>query len=159
MFRRELLTDWIERGDPIARPMLRSALALLSVKEGKPEAAARIVADQVAKRPILLRAGMFFAIEATELLLAGAVAISEPKEDLDLDLWRFAMRSYPEELEVRLELHLNKPSRRPDAPELTLVALRARAIADYDKTMRRGLDTLTLELCAFLGKIVALERT
>lgn len=158
MFRRAMLERNIEAADPIARPLLRNALELLRVKDGNVEAAARIVSDQVAKRPLLLRTGITFAIEAAELLLAGAVAISEPREDLDLWMWRFAMRSFPEDLEVRLELHHNRPKRR-DTPDLTLVAVRARAIADYDKTLAKGLEVLTLELSAFLGKIVAVEKT
>lgn len=156
MFRREQLAKGIEAADPIARPLLRSALELLH--KGELDAAARIICDQVAKRPLLLRTGITFAIESAELRLAGAVAIAEPREDPDLYMWRFAMRSFPEDLEVRLELHMNRPRRR-DAPDMTLVAVRAKQLLEYDKTLSKGVELLSLELSTFLGRFVAVERT
>jgi hypothetical protein len=94
-----------------ARALVRAAL--VAQRQGRLDAAARVAADQVAKRPALRWAALLLALEAAELRLAGSVAYATPRArfvasdafPLFEERWSaFGCVVYPDEHQVRLEL-------------------------------------------------------
>src|SRR4029077_1323252 len=59
-----------------ARALVRAAL--VAQRQGRLDAAARVAADQVTKRPSLRWAALLLALDAAELRLGGSVAYTTP---------------------------------------------------------------------------------
>lgn len=145
-------------GEP-ARALLGSALA--SQRGGRLEAAARIAADQVAKRPELGWCALLLALDAAELRLGGAVKILSPEtpppilglEALRVERWGptpFVATLYPEDKDVLLVLS-------PREGSLVLESHACMGLAARDPFVTRTVRTIAYELSAHLDKIVALE--
>lgn len=94
-----------------ARALVRAAL--VAQRQGRLDAAARVAADQVGKRPTLRWAALLLALDAAELRLGGSVAYTTPSarfaasESFPLfeERWGpFGAIVYPEGERLQLEL-------------------------------------------------------
>lgn len=136
-----------------SKPLLRSAL--VAQEKGQLDAAARIVSDQLAKKPRLLWCAFLLALESAELRLGGAVSFTTPTQRFSgsysgyyfAESWgSFFMKTYPEEIRVELLLEL-----RGGRYELSGAF---RKVSRYDPVVRDGLSILSGEIAAYLGRTV-----
>lgn len=144
--------------DEPSRALMRSAVE--QHRAGRLDAAARITADQVQKRPRLKWAALLLALESAEALLAGAVRIQTPRSRHEAcddffdgsTRWReFYFTTFPEQIAVPLELA-------SDRKGYVLRATVAKGAAVYDPLVKDALKVLTHEIAAHLHATVALER-
>lgn len=145
-------------GEP-AKALLNSALRCQD--KGDLDAAARIASDQVAKRPRLKWVALLLALEATELRLGGAVKIATPVQHYDgtssagyfEERWdAFKLTTYPEEVQVDLELTTTKAG-------YLLRSRIAKDAATYDPLVKEAVRCLAVELSAHLHAAIGLERS
>jgi hypothetical protein len=144
-----------------SRALIRAAL--VAQRQGRLDAAARVSADQVAKRPALRWAALLLALEAAELKLAGAVAYATPRsrfaaaESFPLfeERWSaFGCTVFPDGHQVRLELLPAGPSARHS---YVLRAHPSSEEASRSTDVAEAIGVLIRELEAHLGVGVRLE--
>ncbi|MBI3725491.1 hypothetical protein HY251_16295 [bacterium] len=138
-----------------ARALVRAAL--VAQRQGRLDAAARVAADQAAKRPALRWAALLLALEAAELRLAGSVAYTTPAVryaasdafPLFEERWGpFGCTVYPDELQIRLEL---VPASRESNHTFVLVVTPSTEEARHARPVVEAVSVLVRELEAHLG--------
>ncbi|HZU96380.1 MAG TPA: hypothetical protein VFF73_06805 [Planctomycetota bacterium] len=144
-----------------ARALIRAAL--VAQRQGRLDAAARVAADQVAKRPALRWAALLLALEAAELRLAGSVAYATPRSRFSAtegfplfeERWgAFGCTVYPDMHQVRLELLPSGPAARH---AYVLKAQPATDEASQSAAVAEAVSLLVHELESYLGVGVRLE--
>jgi hypothetical protein len=144
-----------------SRALIRAAL--VAQRQGRLDAAARVSADQVAKRPALRWAALLLALEAAELRLAGSVAYATPRSrfaasdsfPLFEERWgAFGCTVYPDGHQVRLEL---LPAGVQARHSYVLRAHPSSEDASTSAPVAEAISVLVRELESYLGVGVRLE--
>jgi hypothetical protein len=144
-----------------SRALVRAAL--VAQRQGRLDAAARVSADQVAKRPALRWAALLLALEAAELRLAGSVAYATPRSataasdsfPLFEERWgAFGCTVFPDGHQVRLEL---LPASAQARHSYVLRAHPSTEEAAQAPSVAEAITMLIHELEAYLGVGVRLE--
>lgn len=138
-----------------ARALVRAAL--VAQRQGRLDAAARVAAGQVVRRPALRWAALLLALEASELRLGGSVAYATPRArfvasdafPLFEERWgAFGCTTYPDEHQVRLEL---VPAPREANHSYVLHATPSTMEGRASAHVAEAIATLVRELEAYLG--------
>jgi hypothetical protein len=144
-----------------SRALLRAAL--VAQRQGRLDAAARVSADQVAKRPQLRWAALLLALEAAELRLAGSVAFATPRSRFSAqdsfplfeERWgAFGCTVFPDAHQVRLEL---LPSGAAARHAYVLRAQPSTEEAASSSSVAEAITVLIKSLESYLGVGVRLE--
>jgi hypothetical protein len=145
-----------------ARALVRAAL--VAQRQGRLDAAARVAAGQVVRRPALRWAALLLALEASELRLGGSVSYATPRArfvaseafPLFEERWgAFGCTTWPDEHQVRLELI---PAPRDANHSFVLQVTPSTPEARASRHVGEAISTLVRELEAYLGVGVRVEQ-
>jgi hypothetical protein len=138
-----------------SRALIRAAL--MAQRQGRLDAAARVAADQVSRRPALRWAALLLALEAAELRLGGSVAFATPRARFSAsdafplfeERWgAFGCTVWPDGHQVRLEL---VPARSAARHTYVLAATPSTDDARHSPSVSEAVGILARELEAYLG--------